>query len=93
MGERKKFVWRKERRSRLEVLVKEGYSVAALCKKTKYSRYVMEKELKRGLTEEEWQEKRYVKYNKYKAVYNETKEYLGDNFELLLEAIGNKDEQ
>lgn len=81
------FKWTKERRENFEVLVKEGYSIPDLMKLTHYSRYLIESELKRGLTEEEFKSRRFVKYRATKAAYTEAKTVLGDNFELLLQEL------
>jgi len=77
--------WSIKDRKRLQVLCREGFTIARIVEVFDVSRVVINKELQRGLTEEEWNERRYVKYSIKKAILSEAKEKLGkEKFEYLI---------
>lgn len=77
--------WSIKDRKRLQVLCREGFTIAKILEIFEVSRVVINKELQRGLTEEEWSERRYVKYSIKKAIISEAKEKLGkEKFDYLI---------
>lgn len=85
--------WSIKDRKRLQVLCREGFTIAKILEIFEVSRVVINKELQRGLTEEEWSERRYVKYSIKKAILSEAKEKLGEEkFEYLINIKEHGDE-
>lgn len=85
--------WSIKDRERLQALCREGYTIARIVEVFDVSRVVINKELQRGLTEEEWRERRYVKYSIKKAILSEAKEKLGEEkFEYLINIKEHGDE-
>jgi len=62
--------WSTEMRRNLEYLLKQGYGSAEICEKLVVSTTALYKELARGLSEEEFKEKRYVPYSAELATYS-----------------------
>jgi len=85
--------WSIKDRERLQVLCREGFTIARIVEVFDVSRVVINKELQRGLTEEEWSERRYVKYSIKNAILSEAKEKLGEEkFEYLINIKEHGDE-
>jgi len=85
--------WSIKDRERLQILCREGFTIARIVEVFDVSRVVINKELQRGLTEEEWSERRYVKYSIKNAILSEAKEKLGEEkFEYLINIKEHGDE-
>ena len=81
--------WSIKDRKRLQVLCREGFTIARIVEVFDVSRIVINKELQRGLTEEEWSERRYVKYSIKNAILSEAKEKLGERGNISLNLKNN----
>lgn len=66
-----------ENRRRLEFLLKEGFSVTDICNQFGITRASIYTELKKGLSEEEYKRKQYIKYTPIEAIESEIKTYIG----------------
>lgn len=66
-----------ENRKRLEFLLKEGFSVKDICEQFGITRASIYTELKKGLNEEEYKRKQYIKYTPLKAIESEIGIYIG----------------
>lgn len=87
--------WNLDKRMALNHLIKEGYNLKTISKVIDLSVPTILKELKRGMVEKAFNEKRYVTYNYERAIYNDVKQYLDDKqMELFLTKCKEfKDEQ
>ena len=62
--------WPTEMRELLEDLLKKGYSVTDICEELMISPTALYSELKRGLSEEDFNKRRYVPYSAELASWN-----------------------
>lgn len=84
----RKKVWTLETRRHLEHLLSEGFSVNQIRELIGGATVTILKEIKRGVSEKEYDQKRFVKYSVEQAIINEVLETLGkEQFDVLVEAI------
>lgn len=75
-----------EKRKKLEFLLKEGFTIKTIAENINVSRQSIYRELKKGLTSEEYEYGRYIKYSPEKAIENEVRRFIGkESLELLKE--------
>lgn len=74
-----KRIWSIEMREQLKFVLGEGLLPAHIIKDFGISRVTLLKELKRGLSEEEYRERRYIKYLPVKALKTEITELFGED--------------
>lgn len=89
----RKFTWDKKDRIRLQKAAQKGYSIEQISKIIAKSRYTITQELKRGLSENEWEEKLYVGYSPKKAIISLMKDLLGDNVDFVEEVFEEKEDE
>lgn len=65
---RKYHKWTAESRKTLEALLKEGYKVPQIANIMSISAMTVYKEIEKGVSEQEYREKRYIKYTADKAI-------------------------
>lgn len=70
--------WNREKCETLELLLKEGFTVPKIAKQLNTTPGTIYRELKRTLTSEEYEEKRYIKYCAEKAIANRLKDFNGE---------------
>ncbi len=68
-----------ENREKLQWLLGEGYSLQIIYNKLGISKTALYTELAKGLTEEEYVNKQYIKYNAAKAIENEIVKLMGED--------------
>lgn len=83
-------IWTIKMREQLKFVLGEGLLPTHIVKDFNISRPALLKELKRGLTEDEYNEKRYIKYLPVRALKAEINEVFGEN---VLEYIKDKDSE
>lgn len=75
-----------EKRKKLEFLLKEGFNIKTIAENINVSRQSIYRELKKGLTDEEYEYGRFIKYCPQKAIESEVKSFIGkESLELLKE--------
>ena len=86
------FKWTMVEREVLSGLLKEGYAIEEIARITDNTRWNIKKEIKNGLTEEELQARRYIKYDPDRSVYNTALQFLGeDGLQTLIKCVRNKE--
>lgn len=77
--------WTLEKRQQLEHLLAEGFNVNQVRELVGGSASTILKEIKRGVSEEEYDQKRFVKYSFKQAIYKEVLENIGkEQLDILL---------
>ncbi len=77
--------WTLEKRQQLEHLLAEGFNVNRIRELVGGSAATILKEIKRGVSEEEYNQKRFVKYSFKQAIYTEVLEDIGkEQLDVLL---------
>ncbi len=77
--------WTLEKRQQLEHLLAEGFNVNQVRELVGGSASTILKEIKRGVSEEEYNQKRFVKYSFKQAIYKEVLENIGkEQLDILL---------
>lgn len=77
--------WTLEKRQQLEHLLAEGFSVNQVRELVGGSASTVLREIKRGVSEEEYNQKRFVKYSFKQAIYQEVIESIGkEQLDILL---------
>lgn len=76
---KRKTCWDTDLRMQLKYMLSEGIMQKEIIKDFDISRDTLKSELKRGLTAEEFAEKRYLKYLPVRAIVTEIKELFGDD--------------
>ena len=77
--------WTLEKRQQLEHLLAEGFNVNQVRELVGGSASTILKEIKRGVSEEEYNQKRFVKYSFKQAIYKEVIENIGkEQLDILL---------
>lgn len=77
--------WTLEKRQQLEHLLAEGFNVTQIKELVGGSQPTILKEIKRGVSEEEYDQKRFVKYSFIQAIYKEVLENIGkEQLDILL---------
>lgn len=77
--------WTLEKRQQLEHLLAEGFNVNQVRELVGGSASTILKEIKRGVREEEYDQKRFVKYSFKQAIYKEVLENIGkEQLDILL---------
>ncbi|WP_161907970.1 hypothetical protein [Emergencia sp. 1XD21-10] len=71
-------IWTKVNRKNLEFYLKEGYMVPRIAEKMGVSAQAIYGEIKKTLTEEEYRERRYVKYSAERAIAKEISQIQGE---------------
>ncbi|MDY6037470.1 MAG: hypothetical protein SPI74_00500 [Eubacterium sp.] len=66
-----------ENRKKLKFLLGEGFSITLIQKKLSITRTSMYTELKKGLTEDEYTNRQYVKYDYIRAIEKDVEKYIG----------------
>lgn len=72
-------IWTIQMREQLKFVLSEGLLSTHIVKDFNISRPTLLKELKRGLTEDEYIEKRYIKYLPVRALKEEINEVFGED--------------
>lgn len=72
-------IWTIQMREQLKFVLSEGLLPTHIVKDFNISRPTLLKELKRGLTEDEYIEKRYIKYLPVRALKEEINEVFGED--------------
>ena len=72
-----KSYWTLEKRQQLEHLLAEGFNVNQIKEFVGGSSSTILKEIKRGVSDEEYGQKRFVKYSFKQAIYEEVLENIG----------------
>mgnify|MGYP000494500325 FL=1 len=72
-------IWTIQMREQLKFVLSEGLLPTHIVKDFNISRPTLLKELKRGLTEDEYMEKRYIKYLPVRALKEEINEVFGED--------------
>ena len=77
--------WTLEKRQQLEHLLAEGFNVNQVRELVGGSAATILKEIRRGVSEEEYDQKRFVKYSFKQAIYKEVLENIGkEQLDILL---------
>ena len=89
-----KVKWNYSMRNQLQLLLEEGFTLRRIADSFGVSYTNLKKELSRGLSEEEFKEKRYIKYSLEEAVMKEFKNTFDEESrEIIYKARGKKDDQ
>ena len=73
------FKWNMIDRGMLSKSLLEGFSLVQIEEEIGISRFQIKSEIKRGLTEDEYKERRYVKYNPERSVYQTALQAIGED--------------
>lgn len=75
-----------EKRKKLAFLLKEGFNIKTIAESINVSRQSIYRELKKGLTSEEYEYGRHIKYSPKRAIESDVKQFIGkESLELLKE--------
>ena len=84
----RKSTWDREKRLRLESLLKFGYGLQAVADRMELTRPTIREEINRGITEEEANERRWSQYRASRARLREFIDEVGaDNVETALQEL------
>ena len=76
-----------DNRKKLQFLLSDGFSLTIIQNQLEITRSVLYTELKKGLTDDEYKNRQYVKYNPVRAIISEIKKYVGeDSWNVVKEA-------
>ena len=70
--------WDMQKRKNLESLLKEGYKVPVIARMLELSSATVYNEIKRGLSKEEYESGRYIKYTAERVIENEIAKLKGE---------------
>ena len=80
-----------DNRNKLQFLLSDGFSLTVIQNTLNITRSVLYTEIKKGLTAEEYKNRRYVKYNPIRAIIADIKIAVGkDSWDIVKEAIYEK---
>ena len=80
-----------DNRNKLQFLLSDGFSLTVIQNTLNITRSVLYTEIKRGLTAEEYKNRRYVKYNPIRAIIADIEIAVGkDSWDIAKEAIYEK---
>ena len=80
-----------DNRNKLQFLLSDGFSLTVIQNTLNITRSVLYTEIKKGLTAEEYRNRRYVKYNPIRAIIADIEIAVGkDSWDIVKEAIYEK---
>jgi len=80
-----------DNRKKLQLLLLDGFSLTVIQKTLNITRSVLYTEIKKGLTDEEYKNRRYVKYNLTRAIIADIEKFVGeDSWNFVKEACYEK---
>lgn len=80
-----------DNRNKLQFLLSDGFSLTVIQNTLNITRSVLYTEIKKGLTAEEYKNRRYVKYNPIRAIIADIEKAVGkDGWDIVKEAIYEK---
>ena len=80
-----------DNRNKLQFLLSDGFSLTVIQNTLNITRSVLYTEIKKGLTAEEYKNRRYVKYNPIRAIIADIEKAVGkDSWDIVKEAIYEK---
>ena len=80
-----------DNRNKLQFLLSDGFSLTVIQNTLNITRRVLYTEIKKGLTAEEYKNRRYVKYNPIRAIIADIEKAVGkDSWDIVKEAIYEK---
>jgi hypothetical protein len=80
-----------DNRNKLQFLLSDGFSLTVIQNTLNITRSVLYTEIKKGLTAEEYKNRRYVKYNPIRAIIADIEKTVGkDSWDIVKEAIYEK---
>ena len=80
-----------DNRNKLQFLLSDGFSLTVIQNTLNITRSVLYTEIKKGLTAEEYKNRRYVKYNPIRAIIADIEKVVGkDSWDIVKEAIYEK---
>jgi len=80
------YEWNFKKRNELKKLLLQGYKIIEIEKILNVSRHPLKDELKRGLTDSDYTNQRYIKYDPYMAMDTVVKNAVGEEeFKLLMD--------
>jgi predicted DNA-binding protein YlxM (UPF0122 family) len=80
-----------DNRNKLQFLLSDGFSLTVIQNTLNITRSVLYTEIKKGLTAEEYKNRRYVKYNPIRAIIADIEIAVGkDSWDIVKEAIYEK---
>lgn len=80
-----------DNRNKLQFLLSDGFSLTVIQNTLNITRSVLYTEIKKGLTAEEYKNRRYVKYNPIRAIITDIEIAVGkDSWDIVKEAIYEK---
>ena len=80
-----------DNRNKLQFLLSDGFSLTVIQNTLNITRNVLYTEIKKGLTAEEYKNRRYVKYNPIRAIIADIEKAVGkDSWDIVKEAIYEK---
>jgi hypothetical protein len=80
-----------DNRNKLQFLLSDGFSLTVIQNTLNITRSVLYTEIKKGLTAEEYKNRRYVKYNLIRAIITDIEIAVGkDSWDIVKEAIYEK---
>lgn len=80
-----------DNRNKLQFLLSDGFSLTVIQNTLNITRSVLYTEIKKGLTAEEYKNRRYVKYNPIRAIIDDIEKAVGkDSWDIVKETIYEK---
>lgn len=80
-----------DNRNKLQFLLSDGFSLTVIQNTLNITRSVLYTEIKKGLTAEEYKNRRYVKYNPIRAIIADIEKAVGkDSWDIVKEDIYEK---
>lgn len=80
-----------DNRKKLQFLLSDGFSLTIIQNQLEITRSVLYTELKKGLTDDEYKNRQYVKYNPIRAIIADIEKAVGkDSWDIVKEAIYEK---